>query len=96
VASNGVNAAEQQITPSSVQVSSYGKQFTTSITDIPDLTGIPSSTLPADTNYAAAAESQSGQSCDRSRHHGGSRRMWNGDQQPGRFSVDRHYQYASH
>lgn len=55
VASGGVNANEQQITPASVNVSTFGKQFSTNITDVPDLTGLPASTLPATINYAAPA-----------------------------------------
>ena len=51
--SSGVNSAETQITPGSVNVANFGQQFTTSITDVPNLTGIPSSTLPSGYNYAA-------------------------------------------
>ncbi len=51
----GVNAAEQQITPTSITASTFGKQFATDITDIPDTTGIPASTLPSGINYTAAA-----------------------------------------
>ncbi len=51
----GVNSAEQQITPTSITASSFGKQFSTDITDIPNTTGIPASTLPSGINYTAAA-----------------------------------------
>ncbi len=54
-ASIGVNSAEQQITPTSISASTFGKQFTTDITDIPNTTGIPASTLPSGINYTAAA-----------------------------------------
>ncbi len=51
----GVNSAEQQITPASIGASTFGKQFATDITDIPNTTGIPASTLPSGINYTAAA-----------------------------------------
>jgi hypothetical protein len=51
--STGVNSLETQITPGSVNVSNFGEQFSTSITDVPNLTGIPSSTLPPGYNFAA-------------------------------------------
>ncbi len=54
-ASIGVNAAEQQITPASIGTGTFGKQFATDITDIPNTTGIPTSTLPSGINYTAAA-----------------------------------------
>lgn len=53
--SSGVNAAEQQITPASISSGGFGKLFATDITDIPNVTGIPSSTLPAGINYTAPA-----------------------------------------
>ena len=53
--STGVNAAEQQITPASISTGGFGKLFTTDITDIPNTTGIPSSTLPSGINYTAPA-----------------------------------------
>ncbi len=55
VASTGVNAAEQQITPASIDAGTFGKLFATDITDIPDTAGIPSSTLPSSNNYTAPA-----------------------------------------
>ena len=55
VTSVGVNATEQQITPTSIGAGTFGKQFTTDITDIPNTTGIPASTLPSGINYTAAA-----------------------------------------
>ena len=51
--SNGVNANEQQITPGSV--SSFQKLFATTITDVPNVSGMPSSTLPSTINYTAPA-----------------------------------------
>ncbi len=51
----GVNATEQQITPTSITASTFGKQFATDITDIPNTTGIPASTMPSGINYTAAA-----------------------------------------
>jgi hypothetical protein len=52
--SSGVNGTETLLTPASVNVTSFGKQFSTPITDIPNLTGIPLTTLPTSINYAAA------------------------------------------
>src|SRR5690348_11908951 len=54
-ANNGVNSAEVQLTPGSVTVSQFGKQFSTDITDVPNITGIPASTLPSGINYTAPA-----------------------------------------
>ena len=51
----GVNSTEQQITPTSITGGTFGKLFATDITDIPNTTGIPASTLPSGTNYTAAA-----------------------------------------
>jgi hypothetical protein len=51
--SSGVNSTETQITPTSVNAATFGKQFSTPITDVPNLTGIPSSTLPSGINYTA-------------------------------------------
>ncbi len=51
----GVNATEQQITPTSITASTFGKVFATDITDIPNITGIPASTLPSGINYTAPA-----------------------------------------
>ncbi len=55
IASVGVNAAETQITPTSITDGTFGKLFSTDITDVPNTTGIPSSTLPSGINYTAAA-----------------------------------------
>ncbi len=55
ITSVGVNATEQQITPTSIEASTFGLQFTTNITDIPNTTGIPASTLPSGINYTAPA-----------------------------------------
>ncbi|MDB5292692.1 MAG: coagulation factor 5/8 type domain protein, partial [Phycisphaerales bacterium] len=51
--SNGVNSNETQLTPSSVTVSSFGKQFTTDVRDTPYLAGIPASTLPSGYDYVS-------------------------------------------
>lgn len=51
----GVNATEQQITPANLSSGGFGKLFSTDITDIPNTTGIPSSTLPSGINYTAPA-----------------------------------------
>ncbi len=45
--SSGVNSTETQITPASLTVANFGKVFTTNVTDVPNLTGIPTSVLPA-------------------------------------------------
>ena len=55
LAGGGVNAAETQITPTSITGGTFGKLFATDITDIPNTTGIPASTLPSGINYTAAA-----------------------------------------
>jgi hypothetical protein len=55
LASNGVNATETMLTPGNVNPTTFGKEFTTAITDVPNITGIPSSELPASYNYTAAA-----------------------------------------
>ena len=51
----GINGAEQQITPTSITGGTFGKLFSTDITDVPNTTGIPASTLPSGINYTAAA-----------------------------------------
>lgn len=51
--SDGVNASETAIT--TANVNTIQKLFTTDITDIPNVTGIPASTLPSGINYTAAA-----------------------------------------
>ena len=53
VVSNGVNASEFEITPSGF--STFQKNFSTSITDVPNLTGLPSSTLPSGIDYTDPA-----------------------------------------
>ncbi len=53
--SNGVNANEQVLAPSNVNTTTFEKLFSTDITDIPDTTGMPASTLPSGIDYTAAA-----------------------------------------
>ena len=56
--SNGVNNQETLLTPGSVKESTFGENFATNISDVQDISGIPSSVLPASIDYA----SPSGQS----------------------------------
>jgi hypothetical protein len=51
----GVNSNEGQLTPLNVNVNSFGKLFSVNITDVPNTTGMPSSTLPSGINYTAPA-----------------------------------------
>ena len=51
--SDGVNSAETAIT--TANVNTIQKLFTTDITDVPNVTGMPASTLPSGINYTAAA-----------------------------------------
>jgi hypothetical protein len=55
LSSSGVNPLEVQLTPSNVTVSSFGKQFAVDVNDVPNNTGIPSSVLPAGTDYTSAS-----------------------------------------
>jgi fibronectin type 3 domain-containing protein len=49
----GVNNQETQLTPANVKPSTFGFNFATSITDTPNLDGIPTSTLNTSINYTA-------------------------------------------
>ncbi len=51
--SQGVNNQETQLTPGNLSTSSFGMDFATSITDVPNLDGIPTSTLNSSINYTA-------------------------------------------
>ncbi len=51
--SAGVNSQEVQLTPGNVNVGTFGKNFATNITDVPNLDGIPTSTLNTSINYTA-------------------------------------------
>ncbi len=53
LSSDGVNSAETSITASNVNT--LQKLFTTDITDVPNVTGIPTSTLPSGIDYTSAA-----------------------------------------
>jgi len=52
--SSGVNSTETQLSPSTVNVTNFQKLFTVTTTDIPNITGIPTSVLPSTQNYTAA------------------------------------------
>ncbi len=49
--SQGVNDQETQLTPGDLATASFGLDYTTSITDVPNLDGIPASTLPTNVDY---------------------------------------------
>jgi hypothetical protein len=53
VASNGVNSTEQVLTPALVNVNSFGKLFSTTITDVPNASAIPASSLDPTKDYVA-------------------------------------------
>ena len=53
LASDGLNSQEQQLTPGNVNTATFGENFTTSISDTPNLDGIPTSTLNTSINYTA-------------------------------------------
>ena len=51
--SNGVNANEQVLTPGLLTVNTFGKLFTTSVTDTPTPGNLPAASLGAGMNYTA-------------------------------------------
>jgi fibronectin type 3 domain-containing protein len=51
--SDGLNSQEQILTPGNVNPSIFGENFTTSISDTPNLDGIPTATLNTSINYTA-------------------------------------------